>query len=258
MSEKQGIPPPAPYVAGAPPSYGNLYPAPPTYVPDAPPMEHFQPEHQKVMPTAVGAATERHVEPPPPMAVEANKGSTQQHSGLTGALSSIANDIGRGIDSVARVVQGATGIDVLHWLANGAVIQLANPKTRSTLEIVVSPHTGYLMVDCRGPVDRAAGHAHWSVVREHNTGNVVRLHNRDNYLGVVNGELTLIQAASVKEAPMSTRFRVRQASGQLCFESLVKPAHYLVVEPSDLSIKLKEVYSINANSYFLLYIVETR
>jgi hypothetical protein len=246
------------YVAGAPPPYSSssMYPAPPSYVPDAPPMEAYHSDIHKQGPIALGAAAQPPVPPPQPVPVGQAKGGSSS-GGWTNTIVNIANDIGRGIDSVARAVQGATGADLLPYLKTGAVIQLGNPKTRSTLEVVVSPQTSYLMVDCRGPVDQNALHAQWTVFRESNTS-IVRLHNRDNFLGVVNGEIGLVKVASPKDAPMNTRFRVRQAGGQLCLESLFKPAHYIVVESNDLSVKLKEVFTFTSNSYFLLYVVPQR
>ncbi|KAJ8316135.1 hypothetical protein KUTeg_006149 [Tegillarca granosa] len=76
--------------------------------------------------------------------------------------------------------------------ATNNVVQLISRSSGGTLQVVQSS-SGHLVVDGCGP-DAQAFNNVWTVINEGN--NMVRLHNNNNYLAIVNGTTTVVFMSS--------------------------------------------------------------
>jgi len=118
----------------------------------------------------------------------------------------------------------------LDLFRSGNVVQLVSRSSGRTLQIVQAS-TGQLVVDGLGPEGGEAYHAHWTVVDEGK--NIVKLHNNNNFLAVVNGSTQILNfGQNPVAAGVECKFRLSQNGQFVLFESVKEGGCRIGVLPS--------------------------
>lgn len=245
---------PPPYGAppGAPPAYASGYPTDKAaYNPyaSAPPCPPYQPavpyNYRMVSPTPQ----------PAPVNVVVVQQAPPPRPARRGFISGIVGDLSKGVHGAARDVTGVASKlyhgDVMKHLSTGSVIQLYFKNTGKTVQIVQSPN-GTLIPDILGFLSPQAYNAHWIVYQE--LGNVIKLYNQDNYIGIHNNQVILIKAANPVVAPPETRWKVCQSSSssEISLQSMYNPNFYLSATENFNALTLSGSSVLSQRTYFTI------
>lgn len=170
-----------------------------------------------------------------------------------GFLSGIISDLSKGVNNAARDVTGVASKlyhgNIMNHLTTGSVIQLYFEKTGKTVQIVQSPN-GNLILDILGYLSPQAYNAHWIVYQE--LGNVIKLYNQDNYIGILNGQVVLFKAANPVIAPPETRWKVCQSSSssEISLQSMYDCSSFLSATADFKALTLSESSVLSERLYF--------
>lgn len=151
--------------------------------------------------------------------------------GITRELNLLGNQMSREVDDLSRninhAVDGAKSCPLLDNFSNASVIQLVSRSSGKTLQIVMAP-TGYLVADGLGPEGPSFMHAHWTVVNE--GSNIIRLHNNNNYIGIVNGNTCIVQGVPNAMPGPETKLRLTMKDKSfVTLESFTKSGNHVGV-----------------------------
>lgn len=183
-------------------------------------------------------------EAPPPYYPPAHQGAQPQHNviyvqqptivaapkpktnhGLFGFVERELNAAGRMIDreigAVANTISSQA--QVLNAFATNNVVQLISRSSGGTLQVVQSS-SGHLVVDGCGP-DAQAFNNVWTVINEGN--NMVRLHNNNNYLAIVNGTTTVVFMPPGSHHGIETKLRLSTVGQFVLMESCKESGGYV-------------------------------
>lgn len=134
----------------------------------------------------------------------------------------VGRDINRSIDSTWKC-------PTLDLFRTGNIVQLVSHTSGRSLQIVTSPQ-GYLVVDGMGLEGASFYHAHWTVVNEGN--NVVRLHNNNNYLAIVNGATVIGSFPPPAKPGPESRFQVSIKGNFVTLESMTERGRHIGIMAS--------------------------
>lgn len=185
-------------------------------------------------------------EPPPPYqsntTVVVQGGSTtvvhqKPASGFFGSMmkemNKVGNQIGKEIDYMGKKINDAVDTSascpLLNLFQTGNVIQLVSRSSGKSLQIMMGP-LGQLVLDGNGPVGPGAFNATWTVVNEGN--NQVRLHNNNNFLMIVNGNVTLANMPPGALHGVETKWQLSLMQNFVMLESMRERSRHLGVLPN--------------------------
>lgn len=190
--------------------------APPPYYPPGP---QGPPQHNVV-----------YVQQPPTI-VAAPKPKTNH--GIFGFVERELNAAGRMIDREIGAVASTvtTQAQVLNNFATNNVVQLISRTSGRTLQVVQSA-TGHLVVDGCG-ADAQAFNNVWTVINE--GSNMVRLHNNNHYLAIVNGTTTVVFMQPGTPHGIETKLRLSAIGNFVLIESCKETGRHVgILEKGNL------------------------
>jgi hypothetical protein len=154
--------------------------------------------------------------------------------GIGKELDQLGKSISREVDhvstSAAHTIDAHSTSPLLEQFRSGNVVQLVSRSSGKALQIVMAP-AGHLVVDGCGPEGPQVYHAHWTVVDEGK--NIVKLHNNNNFLAIING---VTQVMNFAGNPMASgaecKFRLSQTGQFVRLESYKEAGRFVGVLPA--------------------------
>lgn len=135
----------------------------------------------------------------------------------------VGKTISKGFNSASKKankkVDQIWSSSTLDMFNHGNTVQLISRSSERTLQIVTGP-AGTLMLDAMGSLDHNAFNTLWMVVNEGN--NQVRLHNYNNFIGVINGQAVIVPVPVGSPPGPETRFQLSQVQNFVILESLTE------------------------------------
>ncbi|XP_013409592.1 uncharacterized protein LOC106173136 [Lingula anatina] len=110
----------------------------------------------------------------------------------------------------------------------GNIVQLVSKSSSKTLEIVRGAD-GQLMLDGMGPEGAQFQHANWTVVKEDK--DVIRLHNCNNYIVIVDGKTMIVNYPPGAQLGCESKLIVRKHGDYYTFGSMEESDHHLGIKP---------------------------
>uniref|UniRef100_A0A0B7AJA9 Uncharacterized protein n=1 Tax=Arion vulgaris TaxID=1028688 RepID=A0A0B7AJA9_9EUPU len=229
------------------PSQGSYPPPdsqPPPYVEDAPkePSSAQEPPKQAA-----------------PQNVKVEKTAPKEKKGFFSSMMKDAEKLGKQItvqldkagDKINETVDKNYTSALLDLFKTGNVVQLISRATGRTVQIVAGS-SGQLLVDANGPLDPNAFNTLWTVTNE--GSNQVRIHNYNNYIAIIDGQVNVKEYLPGTEHGLETKFQLSQLQQFLMFESLKEKTRYLAFLPTG---ELKITSVKEPNSHFGIKLVST-